>query len=91
MVSIPRSEAGLIVYYLDFALKILEQRASDELASIHERLRKQGLLDQELTSGEFDELGKEVHFAQAPDENSPDVERKRLPTGRPINGSAPRR
>ena len=64
-------ESGGIVYYLDSRLKVLEWRASDNLAPVHNRLYRQHLLDHALTPAEFASLGQPRYFAAAPDGNSP--------------------
>ena len=49
VVQTPIPQGGL-TYYLDAQLRVLESRPSDNLAPLHERLRKQGLLDHPLSS-----------------------------------------
>ena len=68
-------EPGGIVYYLDFQLKVLEYRFSDNFASLHQRLLVQKLLDHPLGERELRSLGKVVTFAAAPDGNSAAVRR----------------
>jgi hypothetical protein len=69
--EVPAPENGGIVYYLDFGLNVLETRYSDNLASLHERLYRQGLLDHHFDAAEADALRKPVRFPAAPDGNSP--------------------
>jgi hypothetical protein len=69
--EVPLPEAGGIVYYLDFGLNVLEARPSDNLAALHERLYRQGLLDHRFGAAEADSLSKPVRFPAAPDGNSP--------------------
>ena len=64
-------ENGGIVYDLDFHLKVQDWRASDNLASVHNRLFRQQLLDHALTPAEVASLGLPLYFAAAPDGNSP--------------------
>ena len=69
--EVPLPESGGIVYYLDFGLNVLEARPSDNLAALHERLYRQGLLDHRFGAAEADSLSKPVRFPAAPDGNSP--------------------
>ncbi len=62
---------GGAVYHLDARLNVLEFRLSDNFAPMHERLRRQGLLDHPLTPAEIAALGKVIRFSAAPDGNSP--------------------
>jgi hypothetical protein len=62
------------VYYLDFGFNVLETRLADNLAALHERLYRQGLLDHRLGVAEADSLTKPVRFPAAPDGNSPRLE-----------------
>lgn len=75
MVQLPLPETGGIVYYLDFNLKVLEYRFSDNLVPLHQRLYSQRLLDHPFDPREAAVLGKAVSFAAAPDGNSSAVER----------------
>jgi hypothetical protein len=68
---VPLPEAGGIVYDLDFGFNVLEARPSDNLAALHERLYRQGLLDHRFSAAEADSLSKPVRFPAAPDGNSP--------------------
>ncbi len=68
-------EVAGIVYYLDFHLKVLEYRFSDNFASLHQRFFVQRLLNHPLSGEEIRSLGKVVAFAAAPDGNSPELKR----------------
>lgn len=71
----PLPEAGGIVYTLDFELKVVEYRFSDNLMALHQRFFLQHLLDHRLTAAESESLGKVVRFPAAPDGNSPALRR----------------
>jgi hypothetical protein len=75
LVETPLPEAGGIVYTLDAGLNVKECRFSDNFASLHDRYRRQGLLDHVLTNKEMDSLAKVVRFSAAPDGNDPRLER----------------
>jgi hypothetical protein len=75
MAETPLPEKGGIVYYLDFNLKLLDYRASDNLGALHQRLFVQHLLDHPLSGEESRSLGKVVAFAAAPNGNSPDLKK----------------
>jgi hypothetical protein len=66
----PVAEGG-IVYTLDRELKVIERRFSDNFAAVHNRFRKNGLLDHDLTEKEIAVLGKTITFEAAPDGNDP--------------------
>ena len=75
VVQTPLVDYGGIVYYLDSDLKVLEYRASDNFAAMHERYYRQHLLEHRLTVEETASLGRVVAFASAPNGNSPELER----------------
>jgi hypothetical protein len=66
---------GVVVYYLDFKLNVLECRFSDGFTPLHNLLQHQGLLDHPLTGREMSTLGKVVRFSAAPDGNDPGLEK----------------
>ena len=74
-VETPTPEQGGIVYTLDFNLRVVEYRFSDNFAALHRRLAVQKLLDHALTAEESESLGKVVRFRAAPDGNSPQLKR----------------
>jgi hypothetical protein len=74
-VETPMPEAAGIVYDLDFHLKVLDYRFSDNFRPLHQRLFVQHLLDHALSGEETRSLGKVVTFAAAPDGNSPELKR----------------
>ena len=74
-VETPLPEVGGIVYSLDFHLKLLEYRFSDNFKSLHQRMFVGHLLDHSLSGEESQSLGKVVTFAAAPDGNSPELKR----------------
>ena len=74
-VETPLPEGGGIVYDLDFHLRVLDYRFSDNFKSLHQRLFVQHLLDHPLSGEETRSLGKVVAFAAAPDGNSPELKR----------------
>ena len=74
-VETPLPEVGGIVYSLDFHLKVLEYRFSDNFKSLHQRLFVQHLLNHPLSGEETRTLGKVVTFAAAPNGNSPELKR----------------
>ena len=71
----PLPETGGIVYTLDFKLKVIEYRFSDNLTALHQRFFLQHLLDHALTVEETASLGNVVRFSAAPDGNSPALRR----------------
>jgi hypothetical protein len=73
--EVPLPESGAVVYYLDFDLNVLEYRVSDNFAALHERLRRQQLLNHPFSGAEAASLGKVVRFRSAPDGNAPAVNR----------------
>jgi hypothetical protein len=75
VVETPLPEVGGIVYTLDFQLKVIEHRFSDNLAALHQRYFLQHLLDHRLTAEEEQSLGNVVRFSAAPDGNSQAVRR----------------
>ncbi|MGD0771570.1 MAG: hypothetical protein ABSC05_01985 [Candidatus Solibacter sp.] len=74
-VEMPLPEQGGIVYGLDFNLKVLEYRFSDNFVALHQRMAVQHLLDHSLTAEETESLGKVVRFPAAPDGNNPQLQR----------------
>jgi hypothetical protein len=74
-VETPLPEVAGIVYSLDFHLKLLEYRFSDNFKSLHQRMFVGHLLDHSLSGEESQSLGKVVTFAAAPDGNSPELKR----------------
>jgi hypothetical protein len=74
-VNLPLAENGAMVYYLDFGLKVLDHRFSDNFPALHQRLCLQHLLDHRLGPGEIAEMGTVIHFGWAPDGNSPELKR----------------
>jgi hypothetical protein len=74
VVKTPIPDGGA-VYQLDARLNVLEFRLSDNFAPMHERLRRQGVLDHPLTPAEIASLGKVMRFAAAPNGNSPALKR----------------
>ena len=75
MVETQLPESGGIVYYLDSHLNVVDYRASDNLAPLHDKLFRQHLLDHPWTTTEKAALGKVIRFAAAPDGNHPGLRR----------------
>jgi hypothetical protein len=66
----PVPETGGIVYSLDYELKVMDYRFSDNVTALHQRFFLQHLLDHPLKAQETESLGNVVRFAAAPDGNS---------------------
>ncbi len=60
-------------YYLDFNLKLVEARFTDNLVALHDRLTKLGLLDHKITEREIASFQRVEVFPTAPDGNSAQV------------------
>ncbi|RPJ64315.1 MAG: MerR family transcriptional regulator [Acidobacteria bacterium] len=60
-------------YYLDFDLKLVETRFTDNLVALHDRLTSLGLLDHKITEQEIASWRRVEAFPTAPDGNSPEV------------------
>jgi hypothetical protein len=63
-------------YYLDFNLKLIEARFTDNLVALHDRLSKLGLLDHGMTEQEMSSYHRVEIFPTAPDGNSAEVVRQ---------------
>jgi hypothetical protein len=75
LVVVPLPEKGALTYYLDRTLNVTEFRASDNFASLHERLYRLRLLDHALAAAERSALGRAVSFPTAPNGNDPELKR----------------
>ncbi len=73
LVRVPGPDISLF-YYLDYGLRLVDFRFADNLASVHDRLWRMGLLDHKLSQGEIDLLGQVRAFPTAPDGNSLEVQ-----------------
>lgn len=71
VVRITLPEGAAMLYHLDFRLSVLEHRFSDNFPPLHRRLRRQGLLDRDLSEREMAALGRVARFPHAPDGNDP--------------------
>ncbi len=60
-------------YYLDFKLKLVEARFTDNLVALHDQLTTLGLLDHLMTDKEIASFRRIEFFPTAPDGNSPEV------------------
>jgi len=60
-------------YYLDFKLRLLEARFTDNLVALHDRLTSLGLLDHRMTEKEIASFRRIEVFPTAPDGNSAEV------------------
>ncbi len=58
---------------LDRQLNVVEARAGDQLARIHQDLYLQGLLDHKLNESEVESWKRVLHFRSAPNGNGPEV------------------
>ena len=63
-------------YYLDFNLRLVEARFTDNLVALHDRLRGLGLLNHQMTEQEIASYRRVEVFPTAPDGNSAEVEAK---------------
>lgn len=75
LVRIPFPESGAVLYHLDFHLAVVDYRFSDNLPSLHHRLHRQGILDQDWSDRKATDLGRVLKFAHAPDGNDPRLAR----------------
>lgn len=73
LISTPLPEGGAVIYLLDFNLRVIEYRPSDDFVALHERYYRQGLLERPSVQSELENLGRVLRFAAAPDANSPEV------------------
>jgi len=72
LARVPGPEISLF-YYLDYNLRLVDFRFADNLASVHDRLWRLGLLDHKLSPAELGVLGQVRSFSTAPDGNSEEV------------------
>jgi hypothetical protein len=75
LVKLTKPGEGSFFYYLDFSMKLVECRVSEDVAATHRRLAAAGELDHQWSDAEARSLCRIRTFPAAPDGNSPEVVR----------------